>query len=81
MAAKAALDTFPTVRGRLALVRRTWHRGDTAMVQLVAAPNQLNVPSPAESTLVVWVAAGPRVVRAQWVLEVDPSRPVRSNGR
>jgi len=81
VAAKVAIDSFPMMRGRLSVVQRTWHRGDTAMVQLAAVHNPLVRASQAESTLIVWVAPERRVVRAMWALDVDPSRSLRSNER
>ena len=81
VAAKTAIDSFPTVRGRLSVVQRIWHRGDTAMVQLVAVHNPLVPASSAESTLIVWVPPGRRVARTMWALELDPSRSMRSNER
>jgi len=81
VAAKAAIDSFPMVRGRLSVVQRIWHRGDTAMVQLMAVHNPLVPASSAESTLIVWVTPERRVARTMWALELDPSRSVRSNER
>jgi sarcosine oxidase gamma subunit len=76
-AAQMALDSIPSVGGHLSVVRRTWTRGDTVMVQLVGARIPQRAASTADSTLVVWVAPDRHLVRRQWVMEMPTSRFTR----
>jgi len=76
-AAQLALAAFPTVRGHLAIARRTWHRSDTALVQLAAVMPVWTAGAAPESTLVVWIAPGDRVLRSQWVIDATAASRLR----
>lgn len=60
--------------GRLAVVRRSWSRGDTLLVQLAAVDSPLLLEARSESTLVVWISPAGRLIRRQWVREMRQSR-------
>lgn len=68
VAIQRALDSFPTIAGRMAIVRGTHNRGDTVRVQL--APVELPGLGPAsDSTLFVWITRPATIVRTQWARE------------
>ena len=75
VAARIALDSFPTLHGRLAVVRQSWDRGDTVMMQLAAADLAALLPAN-DSTLFVWVTRDRAIVRTQWVIDARTPRIV-----
>lgn len=79
VAARIALDSFPIVHGRLAIVRQTWDRGDTVMMQLAAADLAALLPA-SDSTLFVWVTRDRRIARTQWVIDSRTPRIVFRKG-
>jgi hypothetical protein len=80
VAARLALDSFPMIHGRLAVVRQTWDRGDTVMVQL--APANLVALLPAhDSILFVWVTRDRTIARTQWVESRTPRIVFRKGSR
>jgi hypothetical protein len=79
VATRLALDSFPTVQGRLAVVRQSWDRGDTVLVQLAAADLAALLPA-SDSTLFVWVTRDRTIARTQWVMDSRTPRIVFRKG-
>ncbi len=79
VATRIALDSFPTLHGRLAIVRQSWDRGDTVMVQLAAAELPALLPG-SDSTLFVWVARDRTIARTQWIMDSRTPRIVFRKG-
>jgi len=79
VARRLALDSFPTLHGRLTVVRQSWDRGDTVMVQLAAAELPALLPG-SDSTLFVWVTRDRTIARTQWIMDSGTPRIVFRKG-
>ena len=63
------------LHGRLSVVRQTWDRGDTVMMQLAAVDLAALLPA-GDSTLFVWVTRDRAIARTQWVMDSRTPRIV-----